>query len=102
MIIASALAELGEDRSWASIWWPYGALRYDMSDEALDKAFDLWAVSFTREKRRPRPSCFGRRSSTRKPPMRTRIRRLSRTGFDGGTTPCPPNWGGTTASLSHR
>ena len=41
MIIASALAALGEDRSWASIWWAYGALHYDMSDDALDRAFEL-------------------------------------------------------------
>jgi hypothetical protein len=41
MIVADALGELGEDRSWASVWWSYGALHHDLSDEALDKALEL-------------------------------------------------------------
>ncbi len=41
MTIASALAELGEDRSWASVWWAYGAVRHDLSDSALEQAFQL-------------------------------------------------------------
>jgi hypothetical protein len=43
MTIAVALVSLGEDRSWASVWWAYGALHYKMSDEALDRALDLLA-----------------------------------------------------------
>jgi hypothetical protein len=43
MTVAGALAGLGEDRSWASVWWAYGAVHYDMSDEALDRALDLLA-----------------------------------------------------------
>jgi hypothetical protein len=38
MVIADALAGLGEDRSWASVWWAYGALHYELSDEALERA----------------------------------------------------------------
>ena len=41
MIISSALIELGEDRSWASVWWAYGAIHHEMSDEALARALDL-------------------------------------------------------------
>lgn len=41
MMIASALVELGEDRSWASVWWAYGALHHDMSDEALNTGLEL-------------------------------------------------------------
>jgi hypothetical protein len=41
MVMAAALEALGEDRSWASVWWAYGAIHYDMSDEALDRALDL-------------------------------------------------------------
>ncbi len=41
MVIADALAELGEDRSWASVWWAYGAIHHDLSDEALERAGDL-------------------------------------------------------------
>jgi tetratricopeptide (TPR) repeat protein len=43
LIIAGALIELGEDRSWASVWWAYGALHYDLSDEALARALELLA-----------------------------------------------------------
>jgi tetratricopeptide (TPR) repeat protein len=43
MTIAAALASLGEDRSWASVWWAYGALHHDLSDEALARALDLLA-----------------------------------------------------------
>lgn len=43
MTIASALAELGEDRTWASVWWAYGAIHYDLSDEALARALQLLA-----------------------------------------------------------
>ncbi len=41
MTIAAALAELGEDRSWASVWWAYGAIHYDLSDEAYARALEL-------------------------------------------------------------
>ena len=43
MTVAGALASLGEDRSWASVWWAYGALHYEMSDEALDRSLVLLA-----------------------------------------------------------
>lgn len=41
MTIAAALIELGERRSWASVWWSYGALHHDLSDEALARALEL-------------------------------------------------------------
>jgi hypothetical protein len=41
MTIAAALAELGEDRSWASVWYAYGALHHDLSDEALERGREL-------------------------------------------------------------
>lgn len=41
MTISAALGELGEDRTWASVWWAYGAIHYDLSDEALRQALDL-------------------------------------------------------------
>jgi len=41
MVIAYALVELGEDRSWASVWWAYGALHHEMSAEALDTALEF-------------------------------------------------------------
>lgn len=41
MIIAAALAELGEDQDWASVWWAYGAIHYDLSDEAYARALEL-------------------------------------------------------------
>ncbi len=41
MTIAAALGELGEDRSWASVWWAYGAVHHDLSDEALARALEL-------------------------------------------------------------
>lgn len=43
MTMAGALIGRGEDRSWASVWWAYAALHYDMSDEALERASDLLA-----------------------------------------------------------
>lgn len=43
MAISGALVELGEDRSWASVWWAYGAVHHDLSDEALARALDLLA-----------------------------------------------------------
>lgn len=43
MAVSDALIARGEDRSWASVWWAYAALHYDMSDEALERAFDLLA-----------------------------------------------------------
>lgn len=43
MIVADALIACGEDRSWASVWWAYAALHYDMSDEALERAAELLA-----------------------------------------------------------
>jgi tetratricopeptide (TPR) repeat protein len=43
MTIASALASLGEDRSWASVWWAYGALHHDLSDDALERGLELLA-----------------------------------------------------------
>jgi len=41
--ICLALVELGEDRSWASVWFAYGALHHDLSDEALNHALELLA-----------------------------------------------------------
>ncbi len=41
MVVADALLSLGQDRSWASVWWAYGALHHDLSDEALSRALDL-------------------------------------------------------------
>lgn len=43
MAIAGALIELGEDRSWASVWWAYGAVHHDLSDEAYARALELLA-----------------------------------------------------------
>jgi hypothetical protein len=43
MIIAEALVRCGQGQSWASVWWAYAALHYDMSDEALHKALGLLA-----------------------------------------------------------
>lgn len=43
MLISAALIKLGEDRSWASVWWAYGALHHELSDEALERALDLLA-----------------------------------------------------------
>src|SRR5215218_3324606 len=41
MAMADELLERGEDRSWASVWWGYGAVHHDLSDEAYDRALDL-------------------------------------------------------------
>jgi tetratricopeptide (TPR) repeat protein len=41
MVIADGLLELGEDRSWASVWWAYGAVHHDLSDEACARALEL-------------------------------------------------------------
>lgn len=41
MTIADALVALGEDRSWASVWWAYGAIHHDLSNEAYERALDL-------------------------------------------------------------
>jgi hypothetical protein len=43
MTIAAALAELGEDRSWASVWWAYGAIHHDLRDEAYNRALVMLA-----------------------------------------------------------
>ena len=43
MTVASALLGYGQDRSWASVWWAYGALHHDMSEESLERALDLLA-----------------------------------------------------------
>lgn len=43
MSIAEELLERGEDRSWASVWWAYGALHHDLSDEAYARALDFLA-----------------------------------------------------------
>lgn len=43
MTIAGALAELGEDHSWASVWWAYGAIHHDLSDEAYERALEMLA-----------------------------------------------------------
>jgi tetratricopeptide (TPR) repeat protein len=43
MTISRALVELGEGRSWASVWFAYGALHHDLSDEALSRALELLA-----------------------------------------------------------
>jgi hypothetical protein len=41
LVIAAALVGLGERRSWASVWWAYGALHHELSDEALARADEL-------------------------------------------------------------
>lgn len=41
MTIAAALVDLGEDRSWASVFWAYGAAHHDLSDEACERALEL-------------------------------------------------------------
>lgn len=41
MTIAAALRELGEHRSWASVWWAYGAIHFDLSDDAYATALRL-------------------------------------------------------------
>lgn len=41
MTISLALAELGEARSWAGVWWAYGAIHHDLSDEAFDRAIEM-------------------------------------------------------------
>lgn len=43
MTIADALIELGEDRSWASVWWAYGAVHHDLSDSGYERALGLLA-----------------------------------------------------------
>lgn len=41
MTIAAALLEGGEERSWAAVWWAYGAIHHDLSDEAYARALEL-------------------------------------------------------------
>jgi len=41
MTIANALIALGEDRSWATVWWAYGAIHHDLSDESYQRALKL-------------------------------------------------------------
>jgi tetratricopeptide (TPR) repeat protein len=41
MIIADALVALGEDRSWASVWWAYGVIHHDLSDSSYKRALEL-------------------------------------------------------------
>lgn len=41
MTITRALVELGEGRSWASVWFAYGALHHDLSNEAFNRALEL-------------------------------------------------------------
>lgn len=43
MALADQLVTDGEDRSWASVWWAYGAVHYDLRDEAYDRALELLA-----------------------------------------------------------
>lgn len=43
MLVSDALIELGEADSWASVWWSYGAVHYDLTDEAYARAIDLLA-----------------------------------------------------------
>jgi tetratricopeptide (TPR) repeat protein len=43
MTISAALGELGEDRSWASVWWAYGVIHHDLSDEGFARALELLA-----------------------------------------------------------
>lgn len=43
MTVADGLIACGEDRTWASVWWAYAALHYEMSDEALHRALGLLA-----------------------------------------------------------
>jgi hypothetical protein len=41
MVVADALIELGDARSWASVWWSYGALHHDLGNEALARGAEL-------------------------------------------------------------
>lgn len=41
MTIAAALGELGEDQSWASVWWAYGVIHHDLSDDGFKRALEL-------------------------------------------------------------
>lgn len=41
MTICAALMTLGEERSWATVWWAYGATHHDLADEALAGALAL-------------------------------------------------------------
>lgn len=41
MQLSRDLIERGNSNSWASVWWAYGALNFDLSDEAWDEALRL-------------------------------------------------------------
>jgi hypothetical protein len=43
MEIADELLGRGEERSWASVWWGYGAVHHDLSDDAYARALELLA-----------------------------------------------------------
>jgi hypothetical protein len=49
MTIAAALAELGEEQTWASVWWSHGAIHHDLSNGALAKALELLLAVTTAE-----------------------------------------------------
>lgn len=38
MELATGLVECGERGTWADVWWAYGAIHHDLSDEALEAA----------------------------------------------------------------
>lgn len=41
MAIAAGLIELGEARSWASVWWAYGVAHHDLSDSGYAASLRL-------------------------------------------------------------
>lgn len=41
MALSDALIDKGEEDSWASVWWAYGAIHTILSDEACERALDL-------------------------------------------------------------
>ncbi len=41
MALSNDLVARGEDSSWASVWWAYGAVHHDLSDEAYARALEL-------------------------------------------------------------
>jgi hypothetical protein len=41
MALAAELLERGEERSWAPVWWAYGAIHHELTDEAYARALEL-------------------------------------------------------------
>ncbi|MFT4049169.1 MAG: hypothetical protein QM648_04940 [Solirubrobacterales bacterium] len=44
MKLAEELIARGETDTWASVWWAYGAIHYDLGDEALEAALGKLAT----------------------------------------------------------